>query len=313
MPLELKLDTDRVILLDGSMGRELRRRGVETRNTIWSATALLVAPQEVLNVHLDNIAAGADIITTNTYGIIRQELVREGLESEFEALNVLACELALQSREQSSKHVLIAGSLPPLRGSYRPDRVGEFDEIEPLYEEQARILAEHVDLIICETMSSAAEALAAATAACKTGKAVWVSWNLHDRSMGVLRSGETITQAYDVIKHLPVSGFLCNCCPPESISAGMLELASLGAKYFGGYANPFVPIAVEWMLDGQGEDDGVIIDREDLSTESYAENARDWLEKGATVIGGCCGTSPDYIAELKALIESGSYLKGSRQ
>lgn len=303
IPLEKKLDRDRVILLDGSMGRELRRRGVETRNTIWSATALLVAPQEVVNVHLDNIAAGADIITTNTYGIIRHELAREGIESDFETLNVLACELALQSRQQSSGDVLIAGSLPPLRGSYRPDRVGDYDEIEPLYEEQANILAKYVDLILCETMSSAGEALAAATAACKTGKTVWVSWNLHDRQMGVLRSGETITQAHELIKQLPISGFLCNCCPPESISAGMLELASLGAKYFGGYANTFVPIKADWTLDGKGEDDGLIIDRDDLNAEAYAEHARDWLAKGATVIGGCCGASPDYIAGLKALIE----------
>jgi len=294
---------DRVVLLDGSMGMELRARGVETRNTIWSATALLVAPQEVANVHLDNIAAGADVITTNTYGIIRYELAREGLESQFESLNIRACKLALQSREQSGKDVLIAGSLPPLRGSYRPDRVGEYDEIEPLYEEQANILAEYVDFIICETMSSAAEALAAATAACKTGRPVLVSWNLHDRKMGVLRSGETITTAHELIRHLPVSGYLCNCCPPESISAGMLELSDLGAKYFGGYANTFVPIAADWMLDGQGEDDGVIIDRDDLSAESYAEHAMDWLEKGATVIGGCCGTSPDYIAGLKALVD----------
>jgi len=293
---------DRVALLDGSMGRELRRRGVETRNTIWSATALLVAPQEVVNVHLDNISAGADIITTNTYGIIRHELAREGIEAEFESLNVLACELALKSRQQSSSDVLIAGSLPPLRGSYRPDRVGAFDEIEPLYEEQASILAEYVDFILCETMSSAKEALAATTAACKMGKPVWVSWNLHDRNMGFLRSGETITQAHDLIKHLPVSGFLCNCCPPESISAGMPELASLGTKHFGGYANTFVPIKEDWMLDGQGEDDGLIIDREDLNVDSYAEHARDWLAKGATVIGGCCGTSPDYIARLKTLI-----------
>lgn len=312
MPNSNPVFPDRVVLLDGSMGRELRQRGVETRNTIWSATALLVAPQEVVNVHLDNIAAGADIITTNTYGIIRHELAREGLESEFESLNIQACELALRSRDQSTGEVLIAGSLPPLRGSYRPDRVGEFDEIEPLYEEQANILANYVDLIICETMSSAAEALAAATAACKTGKTVWVSWNLHDRNMGVLRSGETITQAHEVIKHLPVSGLLCNCCPPESISAGMLELAALGATHFGGYANTFVPIAADWMLDGQGEDDGVIIDRDDLTPESYAESARDWLEKGATVIGGCCGTSPGYIAKLKELIDSGSFHKGSR-
>jgi S-methylmethionine-dependent homocysteine/selenocysteine methylase len=290
-----------ILVLDGSMGRELRNRGVETRNTIWSATALLVAPHEVVNVHRDNIVAGADIITTNSYGIIRQELAREGVEAQFESLNLLACQLASQARDESGKDVLIAGSLPPLRGSYRPDRVGPYEEIVELYREQAAILGPHVDLLICETMSSGDEALAAATAACETGKPVWVSWSLHDRHMGVLRSLETISQAHEKTAHLPVSGYLCNCCPPESIQAGMFELKNLGVKYFGGYANTFVPIAADWMLDGVGESDGIIIDREDLNAESYAEFARAWLDAGATVIGGCCGTSPDYIARLKAL------------
>ena len=73
----------------------------------------------------------------------------------------------------------ISLSLPPLAGSYRPDRVGRFEEIEPLYREQAAVLAPHVDLLLCETMSSADEGRAAATAAAQTGKPVWVCWTLH--------------------------------------------------------------------------------------------------------------------------------------
>jgi len=293
---------DRVILLDGSMGRELRMRGVEIPATIWSANALLVAPEVVESVHLDNIAAGADIITTNTYGVIRRDLAREGVEDQFGQLNVQACQLAHSAREKSGKQVVIAGSLPPLRGSYRPDLVGAVDEIGPLYAEQADILAPLVDLLLCETMSSSTEALAAAAAACKTGKPVWVSWTLHDRSMGILRSGESVSTALQAISHLPVSGYLFNCCPPESISAGMSQLTSSGAKHIGGYANTFIPIAADWTLDGDEETDGLIGVREDLNPEQYARHAADWLSSGATVIGGCCGTSPEHIAMLKTLI-----------
>tara|TARA_Y100000310_G_scaffold305145_1_gene344990 strand:+ start:3534 stop:4391 length:858 start_codon:yes stop_codon:yes gene_type:complete len=284
------------------MGRELRMRGVEIPSTIWSANALLVAPNVVEEVHLDNIAAGADIITTNTYGIIRRDLAREGVEDRFRQLNEQACQLAQSAREKSGTQVTIAGSLPPLRGSYRPDLVGAVEEIEPLYDEQAQILAPLVDLLLCETMSSSLEALAAATAACRTGKPVWVSWTLHDRKMGVLRSGESVTTALNAISHLPIAGVLLNCSPPESISAGLPELIASGMKHIGGYANTFVPIAADWTLDGEEETDGLIGVRDDLDPEQYAQHAVDWLSKGATVIGGCCGTSPEYIAELKALI-----------
>jgi S-methylmethionine-dependent homocysteine/selenocysteine methylase len=289
------------LLLDGSMGRELRMRGVEILDTIWSANALLVAPEEVVNVHLDNIAAGANVITTNTYGIIRSDLAKEGIEHRFAELNLQACELAREAVRRSGRDdILIAGALPPLRGSYRADLVGEFDDIEPLYEEQAKILAPHVDILLCETMSSALEGKAAATAACTTGKPVWVAWTLHDNQLGVLRSGETLAQAYEAISSLPVEGLLVNCCPPESIEFMMEELAALPAKYCGGYANTFMPIPSEWTLDGASENDGLLPLRDDLNASAYADHAMRWFDKGASVVGGCCGTSPSFIAEIRA-------------
>ena len=157
---------DRTIILDGGMGRELRFRGVEIPDTIWSANGLLVAPEVVLQIHLDYIAAGADIITTNTYGVVRKNLAKIGMEGRFAELNRLACTLAREARESSGQPVWVAGSLPPLRGSYRPDLVGPFEVIEPLYREQAKLLAPYVDLLLCETMSSAAEGKTAASGAC---------------------------------------------------------------------------------------------------------------------------------------------------
>lgn len=296
---------ERAVLLDGSMGRELRLRGVEIPETIWSANALLVAPREVVNIHLDNIAAGADIITTNTYGVIRRDLAKVGIEARFEELNELACSLAKEARTLGGREeVLIAGAMPPLRGSFRADLVGEYDEILPLYLEQAEILARHVDIILCETMSSALEAKAAATAACAMGKPVWVAWTLHDNKLGVLRSEESIEQAYAAIEDLPVSGHLANCCPPESIESVMPALAAMSGGYCGGYANTFMPIPKQWTLDGKGESDGFLAVRDDLDAGAYAELAARWLTAGANVLGGCCGTSPEYIACLRQLIDS---------
>ncbi len=293
---------DRPILMDGGMGRELRFRGVEISETIWSAGALITDPGVVRRIHLDYITAGAEIIIANTYGIIREDLAKAGLEERFEELNDLACTLAREARDASGRSVLIAGSLPPLRGSYRPDLVGPREEIEPLYQEQAELLAPHVDLLICETMSSVAEGRAAARAAGRAGKPVWVAWTLHEDRSGRLRSGETITEAIASMADLAVEGCLVNCCAPESITRVMPRLAESGARWVGGYANSFEPVPEDWTLDGESESDGLLALREDLDPENYARHCADWLRAGATVIGGCCGIRPAHIAKMRELI-----------
>jgi S-methylmethionine-dependent homocysteine/selenocysteine methylase len=285
------------------MGRELRFRGVPIPDTIWSANGLLVAPDVVLQIHRDFITAGADIITTNTYGVIRQDLAKEGIEDRFAELNHLACDLARQARDEADRPILIAGSLPPLRGSYRPDLVGPFDEIKLLYQEQAELLAPHVDFLLCETMSSGAEGRAAAWGASQTGKPVWVSWTLHEDRSGRLRSGETVAEAIQNLEGLPVDGYLANCCAPESITRAMPALVAAGAPYAGGYANTFAPVPEDWTLDGEEETDGLLPLRSDLGPEAYAAHAADWVEAGATVVGGCCGTRPAHIARIHDMLK----------
>lgn len=299
----IDLPRTKPVLLDGGLGRELRFRGVPVPETIWSAGALMTDPDVVRQIHLDYIAAGADIITTNTYGVIRSDLAREGIEDRFAELNRLACRLAEEARAASRRKVLIAGSLPPLRGSYRPDRVGPPEAIEALYREQAALLAPHVDLLLCETMSSAAEGRGAASAACRTGRPVWVAWTLHEDRSGNLRSGESVADAAAALKGLPVSGFLANCCPPESITKAMPHLVATGGAWVGGYANTFAPIPQDWALDGDKATDGLLALREDLSPERYAAHAADWLAAGATVVGGCCGTRPAHIEKLRDLMD----------
>ena len=209
------------VLLDGGMGRELGFRGVEVSRYIWSAQALLDAPEVVRDVHADYIAAGANVITTNTYCTLRSHLSKAGVDGRYEELNRLAGQLAVDARDAADRPALIAGSLAPMFESYRPDMVLAVAESEPVYREQAEILADYVDFFLCETMTKSDEAVAAARAGASTGKPVWVSFNLHPSKRGHLRSGETIADAVAALDGVPVSGFLANCCMPELIEADM--------------------------------------------------------------------------------------------
>jgi S-methylmethionine-dependent homocysteine/selenocysteine methylase len=258
----------KMLLLDGGFGRELKSRGLSTPQTIWSANALMNNTDVVRQIHMDDIVAGADIITTNTYGVIRSDLAKENLEDRFSELNILACNLAVEARKQVGRDVLIAESLPPLGGSFRPDLVGPRETIEALYREQAALIAPYVDLLLCETMSSAAEGRAAAKAASQMGKPVWVSWTLHEDRSGRLRSGESIGEAIAALEELAVNGCLANCCAPESITKALPQVSQSEVKWFGGYANTFAPIPRDWTLDGQKETDGLLSYRMDLNPES---------------------------------------------
>jgi len=287
------------VLLDGSMGQELGRRGVAGFDQLWSAAGLCNAPELVLAVHRDYIRAGAQVITTNSYMTTRRRLSRAGCGDRFVELNRLAGELACQARDDSGREVLIAGSLPPLHGSYRPDQVGAFDDIVPLYREQAEILAPYVDLFVCETMSSGAEARAAAMAAAETGRPVWVAWTLQDGGSPLLRSGETIAAAAALLADQPVSAFLANCCAPESVTAAMPELSALGPRPVGGYANGFRAVPRQWShADGLA----ALGRREDLDPPTYAAHVRDWIDAGARIVGGCCEVGPAHIAALAAML-----------
>ncbi len=279
------------VRLDGGMGRELGFRGVEISQLIWSAQALLDAPEVVRDIHADYIAAGADVITTNTYCTLRSHLDKAGVGDRYEELNRLAGQLAVDARDAASRPALIAGSLAPMFESYRPDMVLPTAESEPVYREQAEILADYVDMFLCETMSKSDEAVAAAGAAASTGKPVWVSFNLHPTRHGHLRSGETIAEAVAALEGVPVSGFLANCCMPELIDAGMPELVQTGAAYVGGYANTFLPTPDDWSL----EENDLHNLRDDLEPPAYLGFVESWLAKGATVVGGCCGTRPAHI------------------
>lgn len=293
------MSTETTTILDAGMGRTLSQRGVDIPPTIWSANALLVAPDTVVEIHRENIAAGAGIITANTYGVIRGDLEKIGLGARTVELNRLAAELGRRARAETGADVRIAGSLPPLNGSHRPDLVLDRDVLLPLYREQVAALAPLVDLFICETMSHSTEALAAAEAATESGKPVFVAFTLDDDREACLKSGEPLASVCELLRALRPEGILVNCCLPERISAAVPVLVKTGASTVGGYANAFTRIPRDWLLDGPKETDGRLGLREDLTPERYADFVEEWLDLGANLAGGCCGTTAEHIDEIR--------------
>ena len=281
-------------VLDGGMGNELLRRKGE-RTPLWSAKVLIDDPDEVVRTHLDYIRAGATIITTNSYSTIPSYLSTAGLESHYVELTRTAGELARLAADESGEHVLVAGSLPPLSESYRPDLVPPDEEAGPIYAEMAAALEPSVDLFLCETMSSAREARNAASAAKRVPAArslpVYVSWTLDERAGHGLRSGERISDAFEAIADLDLDAFLFNCTSAEAISEGLRQLAPLTDKPIGGYPNRYV-VPEGWTL-GQP-----VANDEDISSAAFVQGARAAIEAGATIYGGCCTVGPSDIAAL---------------
>ena len=290
------LEDDRPILTDGGMGEALARMGLrQPGSPFWSGRALIEAPDAVLGLHRDFIRAGADLIITNTYGVVRSFMAELGIEDRFRELNLKALELARQAVDAEKRDVLIAGSLPPLSDSYLPDEVEAEDVLAERYAEQAGILADGVDLFICETLTTVAETRASAAAAATTGKPVWIGWTLHEEREASLKDGTSVAEAARSVSDQPVSAFIANCCTPETVTRALPELLATGLPT-GGYANTFVPIQ---------PGDKSIDHRHDLDPESYRDHVARWLAGGARIVGGCCGTLPRHIALLRSLIDDG--------
>lgn len=289
-----------LVLLDGGMGRELQRRGAPFRQPEWSALALSEAPEHVEAVHRAYIEAGAQVITSNSYAVVPFHIGEARFAAEGEALAARAGQLARQAVVASGQPVRVAGSLPPLFGSYRPD-LFEPARVDEVLQPLIRGLAPHVDLWLAETQSSLAEVRAIAAGLPGDGKPLWLSFTLKDEDVDEtprLRSGEPVAEAAQLAVELGAGALLFNCSQPEVMAAALdtarATFAAAGIEIpFGAYANAFPPQPEEATAN-----DGLDPLRPDLDPPGYLSFAQDWQARGASLIGGCCGIGPEHIAVL---------------
>jgi homocysteine S-methyltransferase len=272
------------VLLDGATGTELARSGIIVDVPEWSATALVKAPDLVRQVHADYVAAGAELITANTFRTHARNLSRAGLASWAAELTSLAVSLA---REAAADRAWVLGSQAPLEDCYSPRLVPPDAELQREHRKMSRHLADAgVDGILIETQNTIREAVAAARAAEETGLPVLVSfvcgWD------GRLLSGEDLSVAVAAVLPLKPAMLLVNCLPADAVPRVLPALiGAAGSRPVGVYANV-----------GYADERGQWVNTDNVDPQVYARHAVDWLRRGARLIGGCCGTTPAHIAAL---------------
>lgn len=307
--LRERLDQGETVLLDGGIGAELVRRGVR-----WRGHGMRTDAQIVQQVHEEFLAAGADLIRTNTFQLNRRtylnvfrnlehqrQIGAPGLEHRAAELVRRAVELARAARERSGRaNVPIAGVMSPLEHCFRPDLAPPPDEARGEHAELAGLLAEAgADLLLLESMNTIGEARAAAGAARATGLPVWVSFV--PGADGNLLSGEPLAEAVAAVQQLEVEAVLVNCGPPEDVARALGLLAIRTTRPFGAYAHVGKFDPPSWKFDFFPQ----FSQTEAWSPERYTATARAWQASGARLIGGCCGTGPQHTQALReALLES---------
>jgi methionine synthase / methylenetetrahydrofolate reductase(NADPH) len=277
-----------VVLFDGAMGTMLYQKGAYI-NQCYEALNLS-QPSMVKDVHEEYVRAGADVIETNTFGANGWKLKAFGLENQVEAINRAAVAVA---RGTLSSKVLVAGAVGPLGAYLKPLGPVECQEAQALYTEQLRaLIGAGVDLLIFETFADTAELkLAVATARSLTDLPIVAQATFSERC-------ETpIGTKVDAFIHeaetwdVDAVGFNCSTGPADMLT--LLERAAeLTRKPLACQPNAGMPRLVDGRYFYLA------------SPEYMAEYAKRFIQSGATVVGGCCGTTPAHIKAMRAAIRA---------
>jgi len=288
------LSQPRQLILDGATGTELNRRGVDTGLPLWSANALMNDRDAKIlqQIHEDYLRAGADIITTNTFRTHRRALAPSGnadraLELTRRAVDTARAAIA---NVKSDLPKFVAGSVSTLEDCYRPDLVPPDAELRAEHSERIHHLVEcGVDLILIETINTIREAVIMARLAIDTGVPVVVSF-VCDRE-GRILSGETLTQAANQLLPLGISAIGVNCGPTPNFAKPLAELEIACGKDF--------PLIAYGNIGDVDEKVGWV-NTDSANPKAYCEHAVHWHVK---IVGGCCGTTPEHIRQLKLALK----------
>jgi S-methylmethionine-dependent homocysteine/selenocysteine methylase len=308
----------KLTLLDGGMGRELQDIGAPFSQPLWSAQALIESPKHVRQAHENFVAAGAEIIITNSYACVPFHLGEKRYQTDGARLAGQAAAIAQAVCQDSDKPLLVAGSIPPPFGSYRPDLF--------IPEQAVAIVADlinaqdpYVDLWLVETISSLKEFAVIQSVLKDSTKACYYAFSLSDTAridddagnsdddagnngQARLRSGETVRTATELVCKAGANAILFNCSVPEVMERAVIDAKQAIDHYskstgsieieIGVYANNFQPIKATH------EANGMLQSTRHLTADDYLAYAKRWAKNGATIIGGCCGIGPSHIRAL---------------
>ena len=309
-----KLAAGRVLLVDGGTGSELRRRGFALDARAWSAPAALTHFELLRSIQCDYIAAGADVISTNTFAATRFVLDAAGLGDRTAEVVRRAVAAAREARVAVGRGVAIAGSMSclPARVDARgyPDARGESAAYRELAEGLA---AEGVDLIALEMLEDTEHAARACEAARATGLPVWlgVSCRLSDEgALVAFDFPETpLARVLDAVLRFAPAAVNVMHSPPGAIAPALRAIAARSRCVLGAYPEleggitGFAPEGATASAAGSTQA-GARATRPTLSPTELAAIASYWIGAGARIVGGCCGATPSHVRALRSAIDS---------
>lgn len=276
------------LVLDGAMGTELERRGVPCALPLWSAQALRAAPVVVSGIHHEYVGAGANILVANTFRTNPRTLRRTDLYAVGREMNSTAVQLARIAACRDE--VIVAASVAPVEDCYSPKLVPEPDELRQEHAQMMDWLRDaEPDMVWIETMGTRREAVAAAAAARDAGFPFVVSLVLRER--GSLLGGDDLAETAAELEPLDPLAIGLNCIPPRGMTALLPRLRACTARPLIAYAH----LGNRRPICGWSY-------AQDASPQEYADYARQWLDQGATIIGGCCGTTPAHIRAVRDML-----------
>ena len=273
-----------VVLLDGATGSNLRAAGMPVG--VSAEKWILEHSEVMLDLQRRYVEAGSQILCTPTFSANRLRLKDFGLEDQLKELNLRLVEL---TREAASGKALVAGDLPTLGRPLEPVGDMPYSEAYDIYREHMEALAEAgVDLFALETLMGADEAVAALDAAAALDLPVWCSFSAE--ADGSLMFGGNVWETAAMLQELGAVAVGVNC------SVGPDQLESVIRSIRAAVDIPVIakPNAGLPVMDEHGQA------HYSMGPEDFARHIQTLIEAGAGIVGGCCGTTPEYIRQVAA-------------
>jgi homocysteine S-methyltransferase len=304
-PISSILETKPCVILDGAMATELEARGCDLHDPLWSAKVLLETPDLIRDVHSDYFAAGADCAITASYQATFQGFAQRGLSMEESAdLMRLSVALACEARDafwasglSTRVKPFVAASVGPYGAfladgsEYRGDYGLSLTDLMDFHRPRMAVLANSgADMLACETIPCLLEAQALLKLLEEFPEmTAWFSFSAKNGMH--TNHGELISDCAKMLEHPQVAAIGVNCTAPEFVTDLTRHARAATTKPILAYPNSGeVYDATDKRWTGEA------------SCSGFAFQARGWFAAGATVIGGCCRTSPEHIQALSQLL-----------
>ena len=287
-------DLKKPLIMDGAMGTELMRRGIELPLPLWSSMSNIDQFDQVMNIHKDYIEAGSDIVTTNTFRTTPRTFIKAGYsQNESEIISEQCCNMAIEAAKHAVKkeNTLIAGSVAPLEDCYEPLHFPGKEiakkEFQLIID---RIIRKGVDILLFETMGNYEEIESALQVSNHVDIQRWLSIVLKNKNS--ILDGTELQKVVELANKNKIDMVLINCTPVNII----LEALDIFLGYRKGKWGVY-PNAGENMPTKDGE----FVSK--LDDESFCKAIQDYITLGASVVGSCCGSTPNTVRKISNMIK----------